>query len=192
MGELGDLPLFPLPRTTLLPGMTAPLYIFEPRYRDLLSRVSGSGEPFGIVRVRPRRGENGGPALGSRISAVGSLAWVVACEPHEDGSSSVVVRGGERFRVVRLRGEHAYLSADVRLEPPPPGEGWQPRLNALCAHLIASGHPCDPQRGPDEVVARAVAIHRPAPDALHRLLLAPTLADRLDSLLETLPQRQLH
>lgn len=192
MGELGDLPLFPLPRTTLLPGMTAPLYIFEPRYRDLLSRVSASGEPFGVVRVRPRRSQDGAPALGSRIAAVGSLAWVVACEPHEDGSSSVVVRGGERFRIVGLRGEHTYLSADVRLEPPPPGEGCQPRLNALCAHLIASGHPCDCQGSADEAIARAVAVHRPSPEALHRLLLAPTLADRLGSLLDTLPQRQLH
>ena len=32
-----ELPVFPLPRTVLMPGAMLPLHVFEPRYRELVA-----------------------------------------------------------------------------------------------------------------------------------------------------------
>ena len=47
-----ELPLFPIGELVLLPGMGLPLYVFEPRYRELLTRVRASTTE--AQRLRPR------------------------------------------------------------------------------------------------------------------------------------------
>jgi len=110
-----QLPLFPLPNLVLLPGMVQLLYIFEPRYRELLARVKDTGEPFGILHLSlPEDGLEGM----ARVSHIGSLAHLVNSEIHEEGDSSIVVVGGERFRVLEFdETRYSYLSAEVELVP---------------------------------------------------------------------------
>jgi uncharacterized protein len=103
-----DLPLFPLPNVVLLPGMMVPLYIFEPRYREMVARVQQSGEPFGVVRLLPIEEATGQ----QRICKIGSLAHLVQMETHEDGTSSILITGGERFRILDIDDQtHSYISA---------------------------------------------------------------------------------
>ena len=41
MAELPDIiPIFPLPNFVLFPGVTVPLHIFEPRYREMVADVA--------------------------------------------------------------------------------------------------------------------------------------------------------
>ncbi len=109
------LPLFPLPFLGLLPGLVVHLFIFEPRYRELLARVRDTGEPFGIVHLSvPEDGLEGM----ARVAHIGSLAHLVNSETHEDGTSSIAVVGGERFRVLEFdETRYSYLSAEVELFP---------------------------------------------------------------------------
>lgn len=110
-----QLPLFPLPNLVLLPGMVVPLYIFEERYRELLARVRDTGEPFGILHLTPP--EEGLEGM-ARMARMGTLAHLVNSETHEDGTSSIVVVGGERFRVLEFDdARYSYLSAEVDLVP---------------------------------------------------------------------------
>ena len=125
-----SLPLFPLPNVVLFPGQRLPLYIFEPRYRELLRRVQETGEPFGVVRI-VRPGTVPGEPLSGRVSAVGTLAHLRWAETHDDGTSSVEVEGGERFRVRSFDLSHSYLAAETELWPL---EQTQAELYAMAGH----------------------------------------------------------
>ena len=90
-----EIPLFPLGELVLLPGMALPLYVFEPRYRELLGRIRHSREPFGIPCVLPADNE---PE--ARIARVATLAHLVEVEYNPDGSANILVVGGERFKIL--------------------------------------------------------------------------------------------
>jgi len=103
------LPLFPL-GTVLFPTNTLPLRIFEPRYVDLVGRCMRDGSGFGVVGIREGR-EAGGTA---RPFDTGTTARIIDFDQGTDGLLSIVIRGGERFRVHSTTVEpHNLLIAEV-------------------------------------------------------------------------------
>jgi uncharacterized protein len=116
-----ELPLFPIGELVLLPGMGLPLYVFEPRYRELLGRVRASGEAFGIPCVLPEDPEANpeeAPSLQSRIARVGTLAHLTQVNYNPDGTAEIVVVGGERYRILDVdEQKYPYAVAEVQLEP---------------------------------------------------------------------------
>lgn len=197
------LPLFPLPNVVLLPGLVLPLYIFEPRYRELLARVRRTGEPFGITRLLPQR-EEGAP-FESRASPWGTLAYVREVVDHEDGTASILVVGGERFEVVRFDTSHSYLSAEVRTLPLP--EGDPQMLEALSRRVlegVVSAQSAKGQGGHDGRVREnapgdplllatyCAALLPLTGEQREAVLLAPTLEKRFETLLAWVPTRTLN
>ena len=49
-----EAPVMILPETTLFPGMTLPLRIFEPRYRKMLADVLEGGRMFVVALRNPK------------------------------------------------------------------------------------------------------------------------------------------
>lgn len=189
-------PLFPLPNVVLFPGQVLPLYVFEPRYRELLARVQATGEPFGIVRiVQPREGS--ALPFHERVSRIGTLAHLNKAVTHEDGTSSILVVGGERFRVRDFDLTHPYLSAEVTpwpLDPGPLGEAAEDatarslladllRLHPDDAEAIRQAAPHDPLLVASFTAALLPLTHEQREEALA----APTLLDRLNTLLGFVP-----
>lgn len=189
-------PLFPLPKVVLLPGQVLPLYVFEPRYRELLARVQASGEPFGIVRIVQSREASLLP-FHERVARVGTLAHLLRAEQHEDGTSSILVAGGERFRVQAFDLTHAYLSAEVApwpLEPDPLG----PAAEDACARRLLSDllrlRPEDADaireaapENPLLLASFAAALLPLSAEQREEVLTAPTLLGRLETLLGFMP-----
>ena len=104
------LPLFPL-NNVLFPDALMPLHIFEPRYRELVTRCLSRGEPFGIVLLL--EGEEVGPSAVPH--RVGTLAEIVAHAPLADGRSLITVKGGRRFEIDSVIEDPApYLVGEVR------------------------------------------------------------------------------
>jgi Lon protease-like protein len=103
MARLSDLPVFPLP-LVLLPGELLPLHIFEPRYRELVTRCLAGPEPFCVVLEDD-----------SGVREVGCLARdLTVLERLADGRVNIVVSGGEPVRLGPLDDDaHSYLSADA-------------------------------------------------------------------------------
>jgi Lon protease-like protein len=91
------LPLFPLPRTVLLPGALLPLHVFEPRYRALVAHCLEERVPMGIATVRtghdPDREE--APPLFPEVG----VGEVVAHQPFPDGRSNIVLEFVGRIRI---------------------------------------------------------------------------------------------
>ncbi|MGY2892244.1 LON peptidase substrate-binding domain-containing protein [Deinococcus sp. UYEF24] len=129
-------PLFPLPDLVLFPGLVLPLYVFEQRYRDLLADVRRSKEPFGIVRILEAGGEDGAKSFQDRIAKVGTLAHLRSVTDHDDGTASIVVVGGERFRILDFDASRSYLSATIQEDPLPEGPGEQDMTAALSRRLL--------------------------------------------------------
>lgn len=189
-------PLFPLPHLVLFPGQVLPLYVFEPRYRELLARVQATEEPFGIVRIVQGREESPLP-FEERVARVGTLAHLIRAEGHEDGTSSVLVVGGERFRVESFDLTHAYLSAEVTpwpLGPSPLSPGAEDaaarhllsgllRLRPADADALRQNAPTDPLL----VASYAAALLPISTQEREQALEAPTLLDRLETLLGFVP-----
>jgi Lon protease-like protein len=48
-----EIPLFPLPDVVLFPGVTRPLLIFEPRYREMVADALKGNRIIGMVLLRP-------------------------------------------------------------------------------------------------------------------------------------------
>lgn len=106
------LPLFPL-NTVLFPGMLLPLHIFEPRYRDMVTHCVAERRPFGVALIRAGE-EVGAPAQPHPVGTYGQIARV---ERLPEGRMNIELIGQERFRIVELHHDHAYLTGTVEKFP---------------------------------------------------------------------------
>ncbi|HET7891830.1 MAG TPA: LON peptidase substrate-binding domain-containing protein [Candidatus Sulfotelmatobacter sp.] len=119
------LPLFPLD-VVLLPGTPLPLHIFEPRYKEMIAECLASNAPFGVVR-----------ALEEGMADVGCTAEIVSVtKEYPDGRMDLVAEGRNRFEVLELKRERAFLEAEVLLVPDEPGAAAdEDKARAIQVHL---------------------------------------------------------
>lgn len=184
------IPIFPLSQV-LLPGMSLPLHIFEPRYRQLLLDAQSAPPPasFGVLALRSGT-EVGPPGTGQEIVDVGTLAEIVEVAPYDDGASDLFTVGSRRFRVREVVTEgRPYLRARVDWLDELDGD-LHPGLVATTRRLYATylellsgltGSPCDKELPPDaNPLSYHVAGQLPLA-AQHRqeLLAEASAADRL-------------
>lgn len=93
-----EIPLFPLPETTLFPGVSRPFLIFEPRYRDMIGDALKGDKIIGMVRLRPgfEKDYEGRPP----IYGVGCAGMIERYELLPDGRYVILLRGLATFRVL--------------------------------------------------------------------------------------------
>lgn len=104
MASIDSLPLFPLD-LVLYPNEHLPLHIFEERYKELTRYCLDHDVPFGIVRSED-----------DALADVGTTARIdEVVTRYEDGRMDIAVQGEERFRILDLRDEKSYYTADVAL-----------------------------------------------------------------------------
>jgi len=122
------LPLFPLPNVVLFPGVSLPLHIFETRYREMVADALEGDRVIGMVLLRSGWEEayDGCPP----IYPLGCSGLITHVEQLADGRYDIVLRGVDRFRVVREDHEDSYRRAviEVRTEhSPSPNDAAQLR-----------------------------------------------------------------
>jgi Lon protease-like protein len=115
------LPLFPL-QTVLLPGVTLPLHIFEPRYRQLVVDLITGTMPdkrFGVLALAPSAGVE--VTSLDQLKPVGCAAILRQAARLPDGRFDIVTLGGPRFRLLGVDNEAApYLMGTVEWVPDTP------------------------------------------------------------------------
>jgi len=111
--NLAQLPIFPLPRAVLFPGVVLPLHLFEPRYRALAERVVHGDRLVALAALEPGHDDeyHGRPP----VVPVMGLGRVVAEQRLADGRWNIALRGvcrvemleerppDEPFRLIRAR-----------------------------------------------------------------------------------------
>jgi Lon protease-like protein len=120
------MPMFPL-GTVLLPGVVLPLYVFEPRYQQLVRDcVDATEHEFGVVLI-DRGSEVGGGDTRSDVGVVATMLQVAALQ---GGRFAVVTVGTRRFRVTSWLPDDPYPRADVEEWSDAPAEVSTERLEA--------------------------------------------------------------
>jgi Lon protease-like protein len=105
------LPLFPLD-LVLLPGVPLPLHVFEPRYKEMIAECLDEKKPFGVVR-----------ASSEGVAEIGCTAEILeVTKRYDDGRMDILTRGVERFEVLQVNDERAFLQAEISVIEDEPGK----------------------------------------------------------------------
>ena len=103
------LPIFPL-QIVVFPGEEVPLHIFEPRYRQMLADALRGDRIIGMVLLKGGRDDIEEPPP---VYAIGCAGLVSHAETLQDGRSNIILRGIQRFRVVREEADRVYRQAQI-------------------------------------------------------------------------------
>src|SRR5439155_26348930 len=97
------LPLFPLPNVVLFPNVFLPLHVFEARYRDMVADAVAGDRMIGMVLLKPgwQQDYEGRPP----VYPIGCSGVMTHVKRLPNGRYNIVLRGVERFRI--LREDHA-------------------------------------------------------------------------------------
>lgn len=87
-----EVPVMTLPNATLFPQALLPIYIFEPRYRQMLADSLSSHRMFSVAMQRP----NNIREIPSPVAGVGLIRVSVA---HRDGTSHLILQGLARVEL---------------------------------------------------------------------------------------------
>lgn len=101
-----QLPIMTLPNAILFPQALLPLYIFEPRYRDMLKQSLAEQRMFAIAMpgshsTKPRR--------------VGGVGLIRACVDRPDGTSNLILQGIFRVRFTNFVQQAPYYVGRIEV-----------------------------------------------------------------------------
>jgi Lon protease-like protein len=188
-----EIPLFPLPETSLFPGVSRPFLIYEPRYREMIADALKGNRIIGMVRLRPgfEKDYEGRPP----IHDIGCAGTIEEYEQLPDGRYVILLRGLTTFRIVTEDQRKAYRLARIEAIPELLKDEDRATLStlrnrvekALVTLLPLGVDPPDPSLEDDEFV-NIVAQNFGMPEATRQDLLernnvlerARALADLLD------------
>lgn len=110
-----EIPLFPLPETSLFPNVSRPFLVYEPRYREMIADALKGDKIIGMVRLMPgfEKDYDGRPP----IHAVGCAGRIDQYEQLPDGRYLILLRGLTTFRVVSEDQRKPYRLARIETIP---------------------------------------------------------------------------
>jgi ATP-dependent Lon protease len=103
----GEVPVMTLPSATLFPQALLPLYIFEPRYRQMLTDTLRSERMFSVAMQQPGK-QREAPC---HVAGLGLIRVSVG---HEDGTSHLILQGLTRVELVQTVRVKPYRVASIR------------------------------------------------------------------------------
>lgn len=133
-----SLDVMALPEITLFPGALLPLFIFEPRYREMVARSLASHRMFAVGHLQGEDDE-------ADVYPVGGAGLIRACVTNADGTSHLILQGLARVRFTEWLDVHACRHAvatvvDSTLSDRGAATRWQGEILTLCKNLGA-GNP---------------------------------------------------
>lgn len=106
--------VFPLPNVILFPKAELPLYIFEPRYRQMLADALRGNKLIAISLLQKGWEAKKEPYPSHEVVGVGYLKATVQ---NSDGTSHILLKGMERARIIRYLQMEPYRIAQIRWLP---------------------------------------------------------------------------
>jgi ATP-dependent Lon protease len=134
-----EVPVMTLPNATLFPQALLPLYIFEPRYRQMLADALNSHRMFSVAMQKPGSTRE----APSPIAGLGLIRVSVA---HRDGTSHLILQGLARVELESAIRYKPYRIQKIRPLATPPCDtvavdALVGRMRELLAERIELGLP---------------------------------------------------
>ncbi len=119
-------PVMPLPGALLFPHALLPLYIFEARYREMLTHALAHDRMFCVALLKSKRSDWHSSEDFHHVATVG---LVRACVGRGDGTSNLILQGLQRVRFVGFDQEKPFPIAEI--EPLESDDASSARVQAL-------------------------------------------------------------
>lgn len=103
-------PVMPLPGAVLFPHALLPLYIFEPRYREMLEYALKRDRMFCVALVKPSCPDWYSIEDFFHVAGVGLIR---ACVGRGDGTSNLILQGLRRVRFLEFERETPFPVAKI-------------------------------------------------------------------------------
>jgi len=121
-----EVPVMTLPTTTLFPQALLPLYIFEPRYRQMLADALHSNRMFSVAMQKPG-------TTRESPSPVAGLGLIRVSVGHRDGTSHLILQGLARVELEEAVKYKPYRVQRIKPLRSPPCDNV--KVDALVAKL---------------------------------------------------------
>ena len=105
-----QLPVMPLPGAVLFPHALLPLYIFEPRYREMLEHALSHHRMFCVTLIKPSCPEWHALEDFFHLATAGLIR---ACVGRADGTSNLILQGLQRVRFNGFKQEKPFPIATI-------------------------------------------------------------------------------
>jgi len=105
-----QLPVMPLPGAVLFPHALLPLYVFEPRYRQMLQHALQHDRMFCVTLIKPSCPDWHAPEDFFQLATVGLIR---ACVGRGDGTSNLILQGLQRVRFASFKQETPFPIARI-------------------------------------------------------------------------------
>jgi ATP-dependent Lon protease len=105
-----EVPVMTLSSTVLFPQAIMPLYIFEPRYKQMLADVLANDRIFAIAALDEAKVDTLALETPHSIAAIGIIR---ACKTHPDGSANLILQGLVRVEFEAIVAEAPYRKARI-------------------------------------------------------------------------------
>jgi ATP-dependent Lon protease len=121
-----EVPVMTLPNATLFPQALLPIYIFEPRYRQMLADALHSDRMFSVAMQKPG-------TTRESPSPVAGLGLIRVSVGHRDGTSHLILQGLARVQLVEAVRYKPYRIQKIKALETPPCDNV--RVDALVAKV---------------------------------------------------------
>jgi Lon protease-like protein len=106
-----EIPIFPLPRSILFPGIYVPFHIFEERYKTMLKKVEETQSHLAVSYAPELQPGKNFPCM---VCGAGPVRVI---RRYESGESDIIVLGLERIRFHKYIQEVPYLIGEGEILP---------------------------------------------------------------------------
>lgn len=128
-----EVPVMTLSQTVLFPQAMMPLFIFEPRYREMLGKVLEEDRIFAVAALDER--EEDAEVLETPCSIAG-VGVIRACKQNPDGTSNLILQGLARVEFESIVCEEPYRLARIN-QVMSESDGTEKTLAAIQPTLLA-------------------------------------------------------
>jgi len=141
-----EVPVMALPNAVLFPHSLLPLYIFERRYREMLSHSLDGDRMFSVALMK--RGIEEASGL-QDLYPIAGVGLIRACVGNENGTSNLVLQGLVRVRLLDSMQETPFRVARIELVKstlgnPIEADALSAKVMEFCARIEALGVPLPP------------------------------------------------
>ncbi|NCG08265.1 MAG: hypothetical protein GWO81_01640 [Verrucomicrobia bacterium] len=128
-----EVPVMTMSGAVLFPHAMMPLYIFEPRYREMLNAVLKSDRVFAVASLDTSAEADPESETPCMVAGVGVIR---ACKTNSDGTSNLILQGLTRVALEALTQETPYRVARIRPISSEPGGSYD-LIDTIAAEIIS-------------------------------------------------------